>query len=135
DIELIKKTLNIGEPAIGQKVQFRIEAQNRGPFEVPAGQFTISDVLFTGTPLVTSPPSSQKPAYEIIGASATGMDCTLTPGANELTTVSCVNHAAVPSGATRTMLIDVRLKKPVLDSSHVANSKLYEDAVNTADVA
>lgn len=132
DVELESKKLDVVTPAVGQRFTFRVEARNRGPFAVPVGAFTIEDVLFTGTPTLALP------AYEILKvSSATGnLTCpTPTTAAGDLTTVSCVNTGGtIASGSTETMLIEVRLKKPTLNASHVAGSNLYTGATNKATV-
>ena len=131
DVELVSKQLDEPSPAVGQRFTFRIEARNRGPFAVPAGAFTIEDTLFTGEATLA------QASYDILAVtSATNnLTCQVHTPVSDQTKVSCVNSGnAIGAGNTETMLIEVRLKKPTLDASHVAGSKLYTGLKNTATV-
>lgn len=129
DIALTTKTVTPTTPSVGQIVQFTITAQNLGEDSIAAGNFTITDTLFTGVPNLSTP------AYEDVTVTAANpgvMNC----GASNLATgsISCINSVAIDRYNTQTITISARIKKPT-GIAGAANSTLYPNATNTAKVA
>ncbi|GGI18034.1 hypothetical protein GCM10008066_11970 [Oxalicibacterium faecigallinarum] len=128
DVALTTKTVTPATPLVGQIVQFAITAQNLGEDNVAAGNFTITDTLFTGTPTLSTP------AYEVIDvtpANAGQMNCS----ASNLATgaISCTNSVTINRYNTQTITIRARIKKPT-GISGAADSTLYSSVTNTAYV-
>lgn len=116
-------TLKVGEP-----VQFNITAQNLGENAVTAGNFTITDALFTGTPDQTTP------AYDVLSVTPSGpaaMDCSASNLAAG--TISCVNTGVVNRYDVQTLVVVARPKKPS-GLSVAAGGLVYSQAENTAHV-
>ena len=129
DIALTTKTVTPATPTVGEVIQFAITAQNLGGAHIAgAGQFTMTDTFFTGTPTLGAP------AYEVLSATpanAAKMSC----AASNLAagTVSCTNLVQINRYETQTINIKVRVKKPS-GLVGAANSVLYTGVVNTASV-
>lgn len=128
DIALTTKTVTPTTPSVGQIVQFTITAQNLGEDNIAAGNFTITDTLFTGVPNLSTP------AYEDVTVTAANpgvMDC----GFSNLATgaISCTNLVTINRYNTQTITISARIKKPA-GIAGAANSTLYPNATNTASV-
>ncbi|WP_394781228.1 SdrD B-like domain-containing protein [Undibacterium sp.] len=129
DVALTTKTVTPATPSVGQIVQFNVTAENLGVADITgAGQFTITDTLFTGTPTLATV------AYEVVSvtpSNAAKMNC----AASNLSTgaISCTNTAQINRYETQTIVISARIKKPTGIVS-AANSILYTGATNTASV-
>ncbi|MFZ6648795.1 SdrD B-like domain-containing protein [Undibacterium sp. TJN25] len=129
DVALTTKTVTPTTPSVGQIVQFNITAENLGVADITgAGQFTITDTLFTGTPTLSTV------AYEVVSvtpSNAAKMSC----AASNLSTgaISCTNTAQINRYETQTIVISARIKKPTGIVS-AANSILYTGVTNTASV-
>ncbi|GGC88706.1 SdrD B-like domain-containing protein [Undibacterium terreum] len=130
DVALTSKTVTPATPSVGQILQFNITAQNLGVADITgAGQFTITDTLFTGTPTLSTV------AYEVVSVTPSNsakMSC----AASNLATgaISCTNTAQINRYETETITIQARIKKPSGIVS-AANSVLYSGVTNTATVA
>ena len=127
DVALTSKVVTPATPAVGQVVEFTLTAQNLGPDTIGAGQFTVTDNLFTGTPTLATP------AYEIVSVTpASGaMSCAASNLANGA--ISCTNTSAVTRYQTHTISIRARIKKPD-NLSGASGSVLYSNVTNSAEV-
>jgi|GEM_PF-1205935 len=129
DLALTTKTVSPATPLIGQVVSFTITAENLGEDTVAAGNFTITDTLFTGTP------TAAMPAYEVLevtAANAGKINC----AASNLATgaISCTNTSPINRYETQTITIRARIKKPA-NGIKPADQTQYSGVTNTASVA
>lgn len=126
DVALTSKTVNPANPRVGEVLQFAMTVRNLGPGVVPAGDLTVTDTLFTGTPTLSTP------AYEVLSVTAANparIDC----GASNLATgaISCTNAVALDRYETQSITIQARIKKPSGDMG-AADDILYAGVTNTA---
>ena len=116
DPAVSSKKISKDRPAIGESVNFTITVRNEGAEDLPVGSFTLTDAINTNAEL-------DKAAFQITAApTGTGFDC----AASDLATgaISCVNTEILAKGATKTVTIPVRVKKPTATTLPV-NASAY----------
>lgn len=129
DVAVTSKTVTPANPLVGQIVKFTITAQNLGPANITGnGQFTITDILFTGMPTLAVP------AYEVVAVTPSNpgrMSC----AASNLGTgaISCTNTGSINRYEVQTITIDARIKKPA-GIGGSAGSAFYTNVENIAHV-
>lgn len=137
DVALTSKTVATSIPAsggnnpmasVGETVMFTITARNQGQDHIAAGNFRITDSLFTGTP------SPTVPAFEVLGVDAADpakMSCAASNLASG--SISCVNTGVISRHEVQTITVRARVKRPA-SYAGVLGDKLYENVTNTAYV-
>lgn len=137
DVAMTSKTVTTSIPAsggnnpmasVGETVLFTLTARNQGQDDIAAGNFRITDTLFTGAATLAVP------AFEVLAVTAANpakMNCAASNLANG--TISCVNAQPIIRHEVQTITVSARVKKPPSYTGTLGD-KLYADVTNTARV-
>lgn len=137
DVAMTSKTVTTSIPAsggnkpmasVGETVLFTLVARNQGQDHIAAGNFRITDSLFTGAA------TSSTPAFEVLEvkpADAAKMSCAASNLASG--SISCVNLTPISRHEVQTVTVRARVKRPPSYAGALGD-KLYENVTNTARV-
>jgi len=137
DAAMTSKTVTTSIPAsggnnpmasVGETVLFTLTARNQGQDDIAAGNFRITDALFTGAATLLTP------AFEVLAVTAANpakMNCAASDLANGA--ISCVNAQPIIRHEVQTITVSARVKKPPSYTGTLGD-KLYADVTNTARV-
>ncbi|WP_442683079.1 SdrD B-like domain-containing protein [Stenotrophomonas sp. JC08] len=137
DVAMTSKTVTTSIPAsggnnpmasVGETVLFTLVARNQGQDHIAAGNFRITDSLFTGAATLVMPAFD---VLEVKPADAAKMSCAASDLANG--TISCVSIATISRHEVQTVTVRARVKKPPSYSGALGD-KLYDNVTNTAHV-
>ncbi len=137
DVAMTSKTVTTSIPAsggnnpmasVGETVLFTLVARNQGQDHIAAGNFRITDSLFTGAATLVMPAFD---VLEVKPADAAKMSCAASDLANG--TISCVSIATISRHEVQTVTVRARVKKPPSYSGALGD-KLYDNVTNTARV-
>ena len=115
--------------SIGETVIFVIAARNQGQDPIAAGNFVITDTLFTGAATAVTP------AFEVLSVTPAN-PARISCAASNLAagTISCVNTNAIDRHETQSISIRARIKRPPVIAG-VLGDVLYANVTNTAQVS
>ncbi len=137
DVAMASKTVTTSIPAsggnnpmasVGETVLFTLVARNQGQDHIAAGNFRITDSLFTGAATLSTP------AFEVLEvkpADVAKMSCAASNLASG--SISCVNVTTISRHEVQTVTVRARVKKPPSYTGALGD-KLYENVTNTAQV-
>lgn len=137
DVAMSSKTVTTSIPAsggnnpmasVGETVLFTLVARNQGQDHIAAGNFRITDSLFTGAATLSTPAFD---VLEVKPADAAKMSCAASNLASGA--ISCVNVATISRHEVQTVTVRARVKKPPSYTGALGD-KLYENVTNTAHV-
>ncbi len=137
DVAMASKTVTTSIPAsggnnpmasVGEIVLFTLVARNQGQDHIAAGNFRITDSLYTGAATLATPAFD---VLEVKAADAAKMNCAASNLASGA--ISCVNIATISRHEVQTVTVRARVKKPPTYSGALGD-KLYENVTNTAHV-